>query len=136
MSIIKYNERIGRAIRSEGLNELGRHTYELVAEAIKDGRREEALELLDYMVFEILPGNTLSDVLKRFDYLTQVEEWCKKALQEWKFNAGVSKEYAVYFHSMKVAHYYWHPKTSSQIDEHWNDDRSLTISGRSRGLAL
>jgi hypothetical protein len=89
---------------------------------------------MDYMVFEVLSGNTLSDVLKRFDYLTQAEEWCAKALREWKYNAGTEKEYIVYYRSMKVAHYYWHPKTGSQISEHWNCDGSLTIMGTSKGL--
>jgi len=57
---------------------------------------------MDYLVYEILPGGQLSDVLKRFNYQTEAEDWSTKSHREWKFNAGVNKTYYVYFHGMKV----------------------------------
>jgi hypothetical protein len=57
------------------------------------------------MVFEVLPGNILSDLLKRFDYQTQAEEWAKKQARDWFYNTGAKRTFIVDFHGMKVNQY-------------------------------
>jgi len=81
---------------------------------------------MDYYVYEAMQGKIIGDVLKIFDFQEQAEKWCFKALREWKFNAGINKEYVIYIHSTKAAHLYCDPDTGSQTAVYWHRNGSMT----------
>ena len=55
----------------------------------------------DYLIYELLPGNTLSDVRKRADTFSEAKEWAEKQAREWR-NAGVIKTFRIHFHGMHM----------------------------------
>jgi hypothetical protein len=53
----------------------------------------------DYLIYELLPGNTLSEIRKRADTFSEAKEWAEKQVAEWR-NAGVIKTFRIHFHGM------------------------------------
>lgn len=50
---LEYNELLGRPLRVDGIETIGRSTYSLIEEAVRDERLEEALTLIPYYLKEL-----------------------------------------------------------------------------------
>src|SRR5690348_16779594 len=86
---LKYNEHIGKKIRSDDLEELGKHTIIFVEKAIDDGRKQDAKELLHYMDAE--NGDFLASV---YSVMQNMETFVAENAGEenigkmWRYIAG------------------------------------------------
>src|SRR5690606_36152972 len=50
---LEFNRHLGRLLRMDDIDTIGRSTYSLIEEAIREGRRDEVLQLTPYYVKEL-----------------------------------------------------------------------------------
>ena len=76
---LRYNEHIGKKIRSDSLKDLGKHTITFVEKTIDEGKKKEAKELLQYMNAE--HGDFLASV---YSVMQNMETFVAENLGEEK----------------------------------------------------